>query len=98
MQTKYQTLAAKIRKDLILYKALSTGFALFKGQKIVKEREKKSVFGEYRKDESQSSVSDSKLPLQKCGKGAAQKRMKPAAQGGKPLRGLRHPARNTPKS
>jgi hypothetical protein len=43
--TKYQTLAAKIRKDLIpIYKALSTGFALFQGQKIVKKREKKMFF------------------------------------------------------
>jgi hypothetical protein len=49
VQTKYQTLAAKIRKALMLYtsyvyKALSTGFALVRGQKIVKKREKRAFF------------------------------------------------------
>jgi hypothetical protein len=43
--TEYQATAAKILKDLILlYMVLSTGFALFRGQKIVKKRDKTAIF------------------------------------------------------
>jgi hypothetical protein len=54
VQTKYQTPAAKIRKDLIpVYKALSTGFALVRGQKIVKKCEKRVFFkNRYKKYET----------------------------------------------